>query len=93
MNPAVRWIGPNQKHVLLVLSVRGPSPATDWAAWYPATEGQVRGAIRQLVKRGLVDCVGFDNNEVRIFGLTDRGYAVVSDLWDDPESALDEEGS
>ena len=78
-----------QRHVLLALAQRGASPATDWGAWYPMREDQVRGVIRGLANRGLVDVAGFTSTGriARTFGLTDKGWAAVENLDEEEATA------
>lgn len=82
LGQATHRLGPIQKHVLLVLSTRGASTCTDWSAWYPIREEQVRSAIDSLGRRGLVDVAGFDGRS-RTFALTSAGNDAVDALCAD----------
>lgn len=66
----------NQQHVLLTLAQRGASSVTDWAVWYPMREGQVRGVIRGLYRKGLVDVAGWDGRS-RTYAITDKGLEAL----------------
>lgn len=87
-------IGPTQRHVLLVLSVRGPSAANDWAAWFPLDNGQCRAALNRLAWRGLVDAVGWEDGARggRLYGLTRAGLEAVAEIVGegDPEELLED---
>lgn len=71
-----------QARVIRTLANRGQATVTDWTAWYPMTEEQVRGVIRSLSYRAIVDAVGFDGR-ARIYGLTNAGWDAAEKL--DPE--------
>lgn len=90
-HPAHR-LGHIQRYVLLVLSNRGASTASGFG-WWPLREDQVRGAIRGLANRGLVDVAGFENG-ARTYRLTRTGFEVVDqyicaddDLSDEDDDA------
>lgn len=85
-----RPLGYLQRHVLLVLSTRGASTITDWAAWYPFDDSQVRSVMESLGRRGLVDAAGFDGR-ARLYGLTHAGTEAVAEICgdDDPDVLLD----
>lgn len=78
-----RQLTPLQQHVLRVLSTRGVTPATDWAAWYPLTTSQARAALMRLARRSLVDAIGWQGR-ARTYGLTEAGWATVEALDTSP---------
>lgn len=86
-------LGHVQKHVLLVLSTRGDCSCTDWSAWYPLNEGQVRGAIRGLTRRGLVDAAGWEHGSrgARVYKITRAGDRALEAILDSlPEDLIRE---
>ena len=68
-----------QERVINLLAIRGEAAATDWTAWYPMSEQQVRGILRGLSRRSVVDVAGFDDR-ARTFKLTEYGWEVANSL-------------
>lgn len=78
--PNLATLGHTQRRVLLTMADGEARAVTDWGAWYPLNEGQVRGAMTRLGQRGLVDVAGWSRDghgRARTFCLTERGRELA----------------
>lgn len=74
-----RLLTERQQHVLNVFSDGRAYAITDWSAWYPMHQDQVRSVVRSLWNRGLIDVAGFEGRS-RTYSITDAGAALVEEV-------------